>query len=432
MPVDDATLFRLKPEWEGPSTRTDAVDVNLGHTPEAFIKAAYGQITGRAAPTEVVQQWAGRLRQQRHVRRVDVVRALAAEHKRRVTLSYSDPWQSQPELAGAPERAIKRDIGAVFMFFFNCPGGVNCEMNWANTHAAGMDGPHPLYGARPGQSGLYSAQHPGFWRRELLEAQYAGLQFLLLNVYGPDIEEGRLEPLRGVLAGMDDPIKVALFDDTWTWGKPYFSDFWRRTPDLGDVEHAARVIYESKWKPFYERIDRRHWYRFAGRPFIYFYDGGTLQPRQCAAPVIARCKQMFQRDFGEEPFVDVDVAFFADPQMPRVADAEFTWMTLDLPHKKSRSRLGGYAIDHAMVKWDSVGRDRPGELATEGDRILKDGALLERVLRDSSDADLLVLATWNDLGEGTGINRNYDYYSQGCWLPPDHFMQLIRQSQRQS
>jgi len=61
--------------------------------------------------------------------------------------------------------------------------------------------------------------------------------------------------------------------------------------------------------------------------------------------------------------------------------------------------------------------------------LVKDGSILEKVLADSADADLLVLATWNDLGEGTGVNRNYDYYVEGQWLPPDHFMKMIRKSQ---
>jgi hypothetical protein len=421
--------FELKPEWEWPCARAETVDVNLGHSPESFVHAAYGQITGRPAPADVVALWAGRLRANGHVRRVDVVRALAAEHERRVELFYSDPWCSHPELLGAPERRTKRDVGAVFMFFFNCPGGVNCGMDWANTHALGMDRPHPLYGASDGLSGIYSACEPGFWRREILDAQYAGLQFLLLNVYGPDIENGKLGPLREALATLDEPLKLALFDDTWTWGKPYFDDFWQQKPDLRDAERVALMLYRAKWKPFYEAIDERHWYRFKGRPFIYFYNGGTLTPRECAAPVIAKMKDLFRADFGEEPFVDVDDAFLADPNLPEVADATFTWMTLDLPAKRSRSRLHGHVTDHAMVKWDSIGRDRPGELASEGDRLFKDSTLLERVLAESSDAELLVLATWNDLGEGTGVNRNYDYYAGGRWLEPDHFMRLIRASQ---
>jgi hypothetical protein len=359
---------------------------------------------------------------------VDVVRTLAAEHERTVELGYSDPWHSHPELVGAPVRRTRRDVGAVFMFFFDCPGGVNCGMDWANTHALGMDRPHPLYGGGHGRRGVYSPCESGFWRREMLDATYAGLQFLLLNVYGPDIEGGKLGPLNKALLTLEEPLKVALFDDTWTWGKPYFDDFWRHAPDLDDPD-AADTLYEAKWRPFYRRIDARHWYRFKGRPFVYFYDGGTLAPRARAAAAIAGMKARFLGDFGEEPFVAVDDAFFADPNMPFVADASFKWMTLDLPEKRSRSRLNGHVLDHVMVKWDSVGRDRPGELAQANDRLFKDSALLERVLADSSDAEVLVLATWNDLGEGTGIHRNYDYYADGQWLEPDHFMRLIRASQ---
>jgi hypothetical protein len=294
-----------------------------------------------------------------------------------------------------------------------------------------MDGPHALYGMTDGETGHYAPCEPGFWRRELIEAKYAGLQFLLLNVYGPDIGGGKLAPLARAIESVDDPIKLALFDDSWTWGKPHFSSFWRQAPDFANTAAAAARIYESKWKPFFEQVDPRYWYRFDGRPFVYFYDGGTLEPKSRSAAVIADLKARFRADFGEEPFVDVDAAFFADPGMERIADAKFTWMTLDLPDKRSRSRRDGRTLDHAMVKWDSVGRDRPGELATEGDRMLKDSALLRRVLSESSDADVLVIATWNDIGEGTGVHRNYDYYAyeEGRWLEPDHFMRLIRASQ---
>jgi hypothetical protein len=428
-PPDAPSPFHLKPEWQGPCAKSDPVDVNLGNSPEAFVRAAYCQITGQEPPPKVVDAWSNKLRQDPHVRRVDVVRAIANDQKREIKLSYSDPWASEPELLDAPARQSKRDIGAVCMFFFSCPNGTNCDMNWANTHALGMDVAHPLLGMDAGQAGFYVPSEPGFWRRELLDAKYAGLQFLMLNTYGPDIADGKLAPLAKALSSLDHPVQIALFDDTWTWGQPYFGDFWKQKPDLMDPEKAAKTLYEAKWKPFFQQIDKSHWYRFQGRPFIYFYNSGTLEPRERSAAVLAKMKARFKADFGEEPFVDVDTAYFGDQDMPRVADARFTWMTLNLPDKMSRSRLNGHVIDHAMVKWDSVGRDRPGEVANPKDRLIKDGEVLKQVLSNSSDADLLVLATWNDLGEGTGVNRNYDYYAGGRWLEPDYFMRLIRASQ---
>jgi hypothetical protein len=428
-PPETPSPFRLKPEWQGPCARTDTVDVNLGNAPEAFVRAAHCQITGREPPHDVVASWSNRLRQDAHVRRVDVVRSIAADAKREIKLSYSDPWASQPELLDAPARRSKRDIGAVLMFFFHCPGGTNCDMSWANTHAVGMDAQHPLLGMGPGKSAYYVPSEPGFWRRELLDAKYAGLQFLMLNTYGPDIADGQLAPLAKALASLDQPIQVALFDDTWTWGQPYFGEFWRQKPDLRDPDKAAATLYEAKWKPFFQQVDRSHWYRFKGRPFIYFYNSGTLEPRERSAAVLSRMKARFKADFGEEPFVDVDTAYFGDQDMPRVADARFTWMTLNLPDKFSRSHLNGHVIDHAMVKWDAVGRDRPGQIANGGDRLIKDGEVLKQVLANTNDAELLILATWNDLGEGTGVHRNYDYYAGGRWLEPDYFMRIIRASQ---
>jgi hypothetical protein len=422
--------FKLKPEWDGPCARAEVIDVNLGNEPATFVRAAHCQITGQPPTPAVVETWTRKMRDDYYVRRIDVVRALCAASKRDCKLSYSDPWVDEPDLGGPPARHTKRDIGAVLMFFFDCPGKTNCSMDWANTHAPGMDGPVPSLGMRPGESAPFHPSQPGFWRRELSDAKYAGLSFLMPNAYGPDMEDGKLAPLEKALESLDDPIKIAMFDDTWTWGQHEFSEFWTHKPDLTNVDQAAKTIYEHKWKPFFSQVNKKYWYRFAGRPFIYFYNAGTLEPRTRAAPVIAKLKALFKADFGEEPFVDVDTAYFDDPAMSEAADSRFKWMTFDIPQRRYRAQLGGHVIDHAMVRWDAINRDRPGQLATKFDRCVKGGQILERVLKDSQDAELLVLATWNDLGEGTGVGRNYDYYVDGHWLPPHYFMQLIRNSQR--
>jgi Domain of unknown function (DUF5010) len=426
--------FELKPDWDGPCARAETVDVDLGNTPATFVRAAHCQITGQAPTPELVDKWTSRMRDEYYVRRIDVVRSLCAASKRDCKLAYSDPWVAEPDLGGPPERHTKRDVGAVLMFFFDCPRETNCQMGWANTHAPGMDKPVPSLA-----NGYYHPNNAGFWRRELSDAKYAGLSFVMPNAYGPDIEKGRLKPLEEALDEVDEPgapFKIALFDDTWTWGQSEFGgvdvfrDVWKHRPDLTDVDGTAKLIFENKWKPFFSQIDKKHWYRFAGKPFIYFYNAGTLEPRTKAAPVVAKLKQLFKNEFGEEPFVDVDIAFFDDPAMPDVADARFKWMTFDVPQRRYREQLGGHVIDHAMVRWDATNRDRPGALATKYDRCVKGGQILERVLKDSQDAELLVLATWNDLGEGTGVGRNYDYWVDGHWLPPHYFMQLIRNSQR--
>jgi hypothetical protein len=317
-----------------------------------------------------------------------------------------------------------RDVGAIMMFFSDCPGGVNCDPNWANTHASGMVLSHRLYGFAGRAEGYYNPDNPGFWRRELADARWAGLQFLLLNTYGPDLHF--LAALNQALVDVDG-VRIAFMDDTWSWGR-VDEQPWQTVPDLADAEGAAQAIYRAKWKPFFETIDAEHWYRVVDRPFVYFYNAGTLKPLNRSAAVVARLKQLFTADFGVEPFVAVDRAYFQDPGMPAIADSQFVWDTF-AANGRSHFDLKGVSHDHFMVKWDSLGRDRPGAIATSSDRLAKGTALLSQALADSAVSDLAVFGTWNDLGEGTGINRNYDYYDDGGWLPPHAFMQLLRAAQ---
>jgi hypothetical protein len=428
--ANDLGPFQLKPEWNGPCQRAEKVDVNLGNAAEVFVRAAHCQATGSEPSKDVVSQWAGRLKTKDRVRRLDAVLSFCKQAGRKCELTYSDPWAKNPDVLGAPPvKRVKRDLGAVFMFFFSCPDDTNCKMDWANTHTPGMYTKDPLLGFGDVKEDFYSPLRAGFWRRELMDAKYAGLDFLLPNTYGPDIEDGKLKPLQDALDSLQDPVKIGFFDDTWTWGQPYFSDFWKTKPDLNDPEKAATLIYEHKWKAFFSQINPKYWYRFKGRPFIYFYNAGSLTPRSKSGPVVKLLKEKFKADFGEEPFVDADGAYFEDPSMDQIADAKYQWFTFSTPEKRSRSTMRGSIIDHAMVKWDATGRDHAGEPPRPSDLIVKDERFLRKVLKESEDAEVLVIATWNDLGEGTGFNRNFDYYFRGQWQRPDYFMRVTRKAQ---
>jgi hypothetical protein len=424
-PLPENAAFELGPELAGPCEKRPSIDVNLGNSPEAFVRAAHCQISGTEPDAALVVEWAGALRTTSWVRRIDVVRSLCALAEVDCSLDYSDPWKTQVSLTTACERKTARDIGAVFMFFSECPGGVNCDPDWANTHVSGMIEPHPLFAFGTAFEGYYDADNKGFWRRELLDARWAGLQFVLLNTYGPDL--GKLTGLNEVLGEIDGGIQIAFMDDTWNWGRGDRPP-WNAVPNMADTEAAAQAIYRNKWKPFYDAIDPEHWYEVEDRPFVYFYNAGTLRPLNRSAAVIARVKELFAADFGVNPFVAVDRAFFQDPGTAAVADSQFIWNTFG-PDARSQFNLNGVTHDHFMVKWDSLGRDQPGVVAGESDRIVKGPELLHQALSDSAASDVAVFGTWNDLGEGTGINRNYDYYYQGEWLEPNAFMSVLRAAQ---
>jgi hypothetical protein len=431
--VQASSAFVLKPEWKGPCQASKIVDVNLGNTTRTFIRDCYCQIQGKEPSASFVQVWEKHLAATPNWRRVDVVRTMAKGLGHQVKLAYSDPWANDPELPAAGPKGNHRDIGAITMFFFNCPGGVNCGMDWANNHVLGMEAPAATL-AFQGKPGFYTPDQAGFWLHELRDARAAGLDFLLPNVYGPDMDKGQIQTLAQALAVEATPVKVALLDDTWTWGEQWFGPKWQVRPDLSDPTRASAKLYDAKWKPFFTQIPRASWYLVDGKPLIYFYNGGKLLPLLACANTLRRMKQRFKADFGVEPFLCADQAYFADPEMENVADERFIWNPLngtDTPDPISWSHVRGKALAHAIVRWDAVGRDKPGQVAGPGDRLMKGPEKLAQILSETEHADILVLATWNDLGEGTGLNRCYDYWYQDHWMQPDAFIQMLRQAHEQ-
>jgi hypothetical protein len=265
------------------------------------------------------------------------------------------------------------------------------------------------------------------------------MQFFLLNTYGPDLSTP-IDSLAQLTKALDDTggvMKIGLFDDTSTWGKA--QGVFATAPSLSDPNAAAATIYNAKWKPFFTRVPQKYWYLFNGRPLIYFYNSGTLQPPATSAGTVTALSALFKADFGVAPFIVVDDGYY-DANMNNVADARFKWDTFQcggagangscVPNEQmSESNLNGVKLDHFMVKWDPLGRDHPGKIAAASDGLYKDETLLKQRLIDSASAQIAVIATWNDMGEGTGVNRNYDYFANGAWLEPDAFLKDIRATQ---
>ena len=440
--AETKSFFELKPKSDMERLSLEAVhDLNLGESPSAFIKALWKQFTGRIPGEDLVKDYSSQLGSGTYPRRIDLGIALAEKAGVQPKWQYSDPWRTQKILKPAASKELAREVGAIFMFFFTSPVGPNGGPGWANNHVPGMTTPASIYRSKSTnrnipKDGLYHPDNPGFWYREFRDSRHAGLDFLLLNVYGPDLKLSAVSALQSGLERLREEdgknvVKLGLFDDTWTWGQPWFGAFWEQKPDCLKVVETSKVLYESKWKPFFKALPREHWYLIDGRPMIYFYNSNTLQNRQNFDCVLPAMKEMFKRDFGVTPWVAVDTAFNYRPAMKLASDSHFKWYTFDLEKNYASETRRGITLSHSMVRWDGVSRGNGSKerAATTEDLIVKDDRILRQVLDDTRQSDILVLATWNDLGEGTGINRSYDYYWDGKWKQPNHFMELIRRSQ---
>jgi hypothetical protein len=72
--ADDVSIgseSKLRPERSGRYWYADVIDVDPGNSPEAFVRAAYGQATGREPGRERVAAWAARPRSDSGLRRID-------------------------------------------------------------------------------------------------------------------------------------------------------------------------------------------------------------------------------------------------------------------------------------------------------------------------------------------------------------------------
>ena len=457
--------FQLRAEWSGPCESADAIDVNAGNAAAVFVVAAYCQVTGSAPNASTVSQWEQQLLTSDFLRRIDVVRILCQQSQRDCRLNYSSPWTNVDTLeltepcmrpsasssspASPASLSPLRDLGAIMMFFFNCPLQPNCGLDWANTHQLGMDRPSSWY-SLPDESTPHflNPDNAAFWYRELQDAQWSGLQFAALNVYGPDIN--RTSTLSNVNTAMDlltrqltalpsapagfaySRIRIAAFFDSWAWGQRQFGPAWYPAPNLTDTETAAERIYTQLILPFFSAVNASYLYRIDGRPALWLYNAGTLRPASAMGTVIAAIRRRFVRDFLIQPFVVLDTGFGQHDE----ADGQFQWDTLT--DDEQWRQYGNMA--HSMVKWDSLGRDSLGSLSHEASdsdklfRMHKGAEILLRFLNESAVRNVSVgtIATFNDLGEGTGIARQTDLYYQGQWLPPAYFLHLIRQSQCRS
>ncbi len=72
----------------------------------------------------------------------------------------------------------------------------------------------------------------------------------------------------------------------------------------------------------------------------------------------------------------------------RPEDFRKTPRKMRIPIKRGRSTMNGVTVDHAMLRWDSIGRDHPGITARPSDTLVKYDSVLQKALNDSSDARL--------------------------------------------
>jgi len=337
-----------------------------------------------------------------------------------------------PSFSESEDQFDNTKFGTYFFYWHDCPYN-NCET--------------PLMIYHPTGSYLrYSSMDKSWYFFEILDMMRAGIDYVFPVCWGdhPTMPYFRISVLSNLAEAIRDTgssIKVGLFDDTtsecaeWNYynGRGYAS-----SPSMPlDDANNWQYFYERKIRPFFQTLPTSLWATHngrsveeGGRPIIIVYVGMWFTGHQSSDEMWEAIKNDFSRDFTDAngaaiiPFIILENTWFLYNQdLTSAADGRFRWGAAlygvnSYEIRNYRVSAVGPGYDDRLVH--DPGRHQPRHrdihqypgppdyfLATEFAKIPMD--------YDFDPAEetrhLILIETWNELFEGTTVERCYDYPS---------------------
>jgi hypothetical protein len=301
----------------------------------------------------------------------------------------------------------KEQVIATYLFTWHkCPT-INCRTDQIPFVAPGMAEPYP-------EGGYYAYDDVNWYKRELQDMEYAGVNTILLvthhtkqPIMDPKI---RIEKLQQAMEETGISMKIGLLMDDL----------------VGDFsnEDLARQEYESQIKPVYDNLDRKYWNVIDEKPVITAWTektpGSSLSKHSRYGHVLfGYIKNRFKQDYGIEPVIMPNSAWtrssLDQEKMKRIAEGETGW-TADFENhkplifddwKNSQAKSLVIASVTPGIHMDRCGwcNDGPVEDRLGGKLYSDIWDHLNQYQNIQGKVDIIILETWNELFEGTGISR---------------------------
>jgi hypothetical protein len=348
------------------------------------------------------------------------------------------PPTSVPSATSAPSAL---PIGTFFFYWYDCPKR-ECDANQLSIIPPGWIA--PLAGDLDERDGVsYSSRNGDWYERELRDMAATGIDIVFPVSWGDHPHDWfRTETLALLVQAngvREQPLPIGMFLDT-TAQQAMYSDFtgdtYRFGPDVPKLPlsdpRSGFFFYERHIKPFFQQIPREMWATVEGRPIIITYTALCCGDLQLGGALWAAVKAAFQRDFGVEPWLILeDTWFTAEAQNPpdnmrpldSIADGRYSWGTaLNGPATRS---IGEYTVSSVGPGFDN---SRITNIVDPRIQTRDDGAFLRNSLAAvPPNTDLLLIETWNEWPESTGIARAAHHAADGSPLPEDFYMQIVRE-----
>lgn len=182
--------------------------------------------------------------------------------------------------------------------------------------------------------------------------------------------------------------KVGMFLDTSSLGGDLAFDPPReKNVDLRTAE--GRDIFYRTIRDFFYQIPPKHWFCLDGRPVIQLYGAGFTEGHDQAS--IDYVYEQFQKDFhGRKPYIVAGPSWFVD------TDAKTGW----------GASVGGPILGGPVAQIGPGYDDSPvpGRTTLTRDRLGGAYYAGSWLLAIESNPRMVIIETWNELHEGTGIS----------------------------
>jgi hypothetical protein len=340
-------------------------------------------------------------------------------------------------------------MGTFFFYWYNCPYAA-CDPSELSAIPPGWTAPLPG-DPDPRDGTSYSSLNEDWYEHELRDMSAAGVQIVFPVSWGDHPHDWfRQDTLRLLVQAngvRQHPLQIGMFVDTTAeqamWnddqGMGYSYGPGADLLPLADP-HSGYYFYNRHIKGFFEQIPRRMWATEQGRPIVVVYGAACCRDLQRSAALWSAVKLAFQQDFGVEPWLILEDTWFT-PQalastensrsLEEIADGRYRWGAALFGPQSAEVR--GYRVSSVGPGFDSrrilenpLPQFRPRDETVDG-RVGDAGAFF----RSSLDAvppatNLLLIETWNEWPESTGIARAQYPAPPGTQLPDDVYIQILR------
>jgi len=321
-------------------------------------------------------------------------------------------------------------FGTYFFYWHDCPYN-NCETPAMIYHPTGS-------------YTRYSSMDKSWYTFEILDMMHSGIDYIFPVCWGDQptmhyFQISVLSYLAEAIRATGSFIKVGLFDDTtsecaeWNYfnGKEYAPN-----PSMPlDDANNWQYFYQRKIRPFFQTFPTSLWATHnrrsveeGGQPIIIVYVGIWFTGHQSSDEMWTAIKADFSEDFtdasgkGITPFIILENTWFSYNQdLTSVVDGRYRWGAALYGFNSSEIRnyrvsAVGPGYDDRLVQDPGSHQPRnkdihqyPGPpdyfLKTEFAKIPKDLIFNP----DVETKHLILIETWNELFEGTAVERCYDF-----------------------